>query len=29
MEYIKSLGKDEGCFLCQAAAASTPEKSGN
>ena len=26
MEYIKSLGKDEGCFLCQAAAASTPEK---
>jgi ATP adenylyltransferase len=26
MEYIKSLGKDKGCFLCAAAAASTPEK---
>jgi ATP adenylyltransferase len=25
MPYIKSLGKDEGCFLC-AAAAATPEK---
>jgi ATP adenylyltransferase len=26
MEYIKSLGKDEGCFLCAAAAATLPEK---
>jgi ATP adenylyltransferase len=26
MEYIKSLGKDEGCFLCGAAAAASPEK---
>jgi ATP adenylyltransferase len=26
MPYIKSLGKDEGCFLCAAAAAATPEK---
>jgi ATP adenylyltransferase len=26
MEYIKSLGKDKRCFLCEAAAATTPEK---
>jgi ATP adenylyltransferase len=26
LPYIKSLGKDEGCFLCAAAAASTEEK---
>jgi ATP adenylyltransferase len=26
MEYIKSLGKEGGCFLCDAAAANTPEK---
>ena len=26
MPYIKSLGKDEGCFLCDAAAATTAEK---
>jgi ATP adenylyltransferase len=26
MQYIKSLGKDEGCFLCEAAKASLPEK---
>jgi ATP adenylyltransferase len=26
MQYIKSLGKDDGCFLCEAAAATTPEK---
>jgi ATP adenylyltransferase len=26
LPYIKSLGKDEGCFLCAAAAATTVEK---
>jgi len=26
MPYIKSLGKDEGCFLCDAAAAVEPEQ---
>jgi ATP adenylyltransferase len=26
LPYIKSLGKDEGCFLCDAAAATTAEK---
>jgi len=26
MEYIKSLGKDKGCFLCQAAATTDPAK---
>jgi ATP adenylyltransferase len=26
MEYIKSLGKPKGCFLCEAAEAKSPEK---
>jgi ATP adenylyltransferase len=26
MQYIKTIGKSEGCFLCEAAAAATPEK---